>query len=116
MIHDGTISACHDVADGGLLVTAAEMALAGDVGLEITVPAGTENPKHWLFGEDQGRYLLETDSPEMVLKKAEDAGVSAVVLGLTGGTALTVSEEPPISLNRLRDTHEGWLPQYMANE
>ena len=31
----GTVAACHDVSDGGLLVAVAEMALAGDVGARL---------------------------------------------------------------------------------
>jgi phosphoribosylformylglycinamidine synthase len=80
------------------------------------VPADTPEPSRWLFGEDQGRYLIETAVPDTVLQQAKDAGVQAAVLGQTGGMALTVTGEPPISLDDLRDAHEGWLPRYMANE
>ena len=45
----GRVAACHDVADGGLLVAVAEMALAGDTGatLERGADAG-----YW-YGEDR---------------------------------------------------------------
>src|SRR5262249_60591285 len=53
----GDFSACHDVADGGLLVAVAEMALAGRIGAEIRLP--DHLPAHAAaFGEDQGRYLV----------------------------------------------------------
>jgi phosphoribosylformylglycinamidine synthase len=116
LIQDGHISACHDISDGGLLIAVAEMALAGDMGAEIAVPADAPNPPRWLFGEDQARYLVEAASPDTILQRAEEAGVPASVLGKTGGIALTVTGEPPISLNEMRDAHEGWLPRYMANE
>ena len=92
------------------------MALAGNMGAEITIPGDVPNPRHWLFGEDQARYLVETEAPDTVLQHAEKAGVPAALLGKTSGIALTVSGEPPISLNELRDAHEGWLPRYMAHE
>jgi len=116
LIGDGNISACHDISDGGFLVAVTEMALAGDIGVEIAVPAETSNRPRWLFGEDQARYLVETGAPDEVLRQAKQAGVPAALLGHTGGTALTVTGEPPISLNKLRDAHEGWFPRYMANE
>ena len=116
LIQNGQISACHDISDGGLLIAVAEMALAGNMGAAIAVPAGTANPLRWLFGEDQARYIVETDSPALVLRQAEDSGVPAAQLGQTGGMALTVTGDAPISLNQLRDAHEGWLPRYMANE
>src|SRR5262249_3950517 len=57
LIADGTVSAVHDISDGGLLVALAEMALAGNLGAKIEAAAGI--PIHaWCFGEDQGRYLV----------------------------------------------------------
>jgi phosphoribosylformylglycinamidine synthase len=114
LINDRTISACHDISGGGLLVALAGMALAGNVGCNIALPDGLDGPTAWLFGEDQGRYLLTTSEPDTVLSRAKAANVNTVALGKTGGTALTVDGHPPISLKAMRDAHEGWLPDYMA--
>jgi phosphoribosylformylglycinamidine synthase subunit PurL len=115
MIEAGNLVTCHDVADGGLLVALAEMALAADIGAEIAPPENPAVPLHaWLFGEDQGRYLIVINQPEPVLKAAREAGVAVSVLGRTGGTALTVTGSGTISLNELRGAHEDWLPSYMA--
>ena len=51
------VAACHDLADGGLYVALAEMVLASKVGADLEVPAEVD-PTGWLFGEEQGRYLL----------------------------------------------------------
>ena len=70
----------------------------------------------WWFGEDQGRYLLaarEGDAAE-ILAAAGAAGVLARVVGRTGGDALILGSESPISIEQLRATHESWLPGYMA--
>jgi phosphoribosylformylglycinamidine synthase subunit PurL len=115
MIGEGNLVTCHDVSDGGLLVALAEMALASDIGAEIAPPKGLSTPLHaWLFGEDQGRYLVVTNQPEPILKAAAEAGVALAALGKTGGTALTVTGSGTISLNELKTAHEGWLPAYMA--
>ena len=45
---------------------------------------------------------------------AAGAGVTAAVIGRTGGTSLTVAGRDPISISTLREAHEGWLPDYMA--
>ena len=114
MIREGRIQACHDVSDGGLLVAVAEMALAGSVGAEIAPPSD-EPPLHaWLFGEDQGRYVAATRDAQQVLGAAREAGVPVHVLGTTGGQTLTVGGIGSISLPELRESHEGWLPRYMA--
>jgi len=117
LIAGGSVSACHDVSDGGLAVAVAEMALAGDVGAEVARPDGAKGPIHaWLYGEDQGRYCVATPSPDAVLDAAAAAGVPAAAIGRTGGRALKLPGGETISLDELRAAHEGWLPAYMAGE
>ena len=54
----GTVRACHDVSDGGLLVAMAEMAMAGRIGVRLSAgPRDIPGHAFW-FGEDQGRYVL----------------------------------------------------------
>jgi phosphoribosylformylglycinamidine synthase len=67
----GIVRACHDLSDGGLGVTAAEMAFTGDLGLDIDlarVPTSEEMRDDFvLFSESNGRLLaevLERDSGE----------------------------------------------------
>jgi phosphoribosylformylglycinamidine synthase len=114
LIRDRAITACHDLSDGGLLIAAAEMALAGNLGVRLDPgPAGM--PVHaWLFGEDQGRYLLEVADPMAVLARAEAAKVPARPVGTTGGDALIFAGNHLISLAELRAAHESWLPDYMG--
>jgi phosphoribosylformylglycinamidine (FGAM) synthase-like enzyme len=57
LILDGTIRACHDVSDGGVLVAIAEMAMAGGIGAGCHPSARHPGHAFW-FGEDQGRYLI----------------------------------------------------------
>jgi phosphoribosylformylglycinamidine synthase len=72
-----------------------------------------------LFGEDQGRYLLSVGAggAAAILAEAAAAGVPALTLGATTTEPqLTLPGEAAISLARLREAHEGWLPAYMAGE
>jgi len=114
LINDKTVSACHDLSGGGLLVALTGMALAGNIGCQIALPDGLEASSATLFGEDQARYLLTTTDPEAVLSRAKEADVVATTLGKTGGITLTVEGHPPISMEAMRDAHESWLPGYMA--
>jgi phosphoribosylformylglycinamidine synthase len=115
LIGAGLVRACHDLADGGLAVAAAEMCLAGGIGASIAVPREAMGAIGWLFGEDQARYLLAVAaaSERDVLHRAEAAGVVARSVGRTGGHALTLGTAPAISLASLRSRAEGWLPAYM---
>ena len=102
------------ISDGGLLVAVAEMALSGGIGAEIAAPADAPALHAWLFGEDQGRYLLAVKDAKPVLAAGHETGVPLHVLGTTGGQTLTVGGIGAISLAELKDIHEGWLPRYMA--
>ena len=113
LIADGAVAVCHDVSDGGLLVALAEMALASGIGAEIAPPEGAD-PLAWLFGEDQGRYLVAVPDAAPLLEAAAAAGVPADAIGRSAGTALTVSGHGHISLARLKHSHEAWFPRFMA--
>ena len=109
----GAAVACHDVSDGGLLVAVAEMAMAGDVGATLH-PAPDGLPAHgWWFGEDQGRYVVATPDGAALAAHAAAAGVPAHALGRSGGAALILPGDAPISLATLRDAHARFFPAWM---
>ncbi|MGQ9369845.1 phosphoribosylformylglycinamidine synthase subunit PurL [Azospirillum sp. ST 5-10] len=117
LIADGLVVACHDVADGGLLVAVAEMAMAGGIGVQFTGLDGADAGT--LFGEDQARYILAVRPGDAaaVQERAAAAGVPVALLGHTRGTALTGrAEGEAIPVERLRRANEGWLPAYMAGD
>ena len=109
------ITACHDIADGGLLVAIAEMALAGDFGARVQVP--DTNLHAWAFAEDQARYIITTGDGAAIVALAAAAGVPAQVIGQTiTDKQLKLGENEAISLEALRQAHEHWLPQFMGDE
>jgi phosphoribosylformylglycinamidine synthase II len=115
-IRAGRVAACHDVADGGLLVAVAEMAMAGARGVALK-PAPGDLPRHaFWFGEDQARYLVETAEPDSLLAAARSAGVPACVIGVVGGASLTLPGVGAISVAALTAVNEAWLPGYMAQD
>ena len=113
LIEAGQITACHDLSDGGLLVALTEMALSGDLGAQITLPDGV-NATAFLFGEDQGRYLVTTSDAAQIAAAARDTGVPALVLGTCSGGEIIVDGHGATALTDLRTVHENWMPAYMA--
>ncbi len=109
----GRAAACHDLSDGGLLVAVAEMAMAGGHGVVLDPPASDLPHGAWFFGEDQGRYLIETADPEAMLAAARTAAVPARLIGVVGGASLTLSGAGAISVSVLKAANEAWLPGYM---
>ena len=99
LVAEGKVNAVHDIADGGLIVTVAEMALAGKIGATLDITLTTASA----FGEDQGRYVVATPAG------VEIAG--AVKIGTTGGSSVA-----GVALDTLRTAHEGFFPALMDNE
>jgi phosphoribosylformylglycinamidine synthase II len=114
LIRDGLVSAVHDISDGGLLTSVTEMALAGDIGASLSDYDGPLPHHAILFGEDQGRYIIAASDCDKIIARAEAAGIPVRNIGKTGGDAIAIGEEQPLSLQRLRGLHEGWLPHYMS--
>jgi len=113
-IRAGRLSACHDLSDGGLACAAADMALASDMGIKLAHEGNV--PMHgYLFGEDQGRYLLAAAKEDAIaiLQDAKADDIPVHVVGLAGGKAVTVNGAHPLELDRLRAAWEGWMPGLM---
>lgn len=92
------------------------MALAGDIGADISL-GDTGLPAHaLLFGEDQARYVLAcpADRAAAIMQRARAASVAIRPLGTCRGRELTVAGGQAISLETLRAAHEGWLPGFMS--
>lgn len=96
LIARGTVSAVHDVSDGGLLVALTEMALAGKKGCTLSAALDTVQA----FGEDQGRYVLTTPPGVTV--------PNAVAIGTVGGTKVA-----DVELADLHAAHDSFFKEWM---
>ncbi|WP_046867721.1 phosphoribosylformylglycinamidine synthase subunit PurL [Microvirga massiliensis] len=116
LIRSGQVDSVHDCSDGGLGLAVAEMAMAGGIGASLAAaPEGL--PLHaFLFGEDQGRYLLAVDADQApdILYEATALGIPAAIIGMTGGDSLILPDGEAISVQDLKAAHEAWLPRFMA--
>jgi phosphoribosylformylglycinamidine synthase len=109
----GTIRACHDVSDGGLLVAVAEMAMAGLTGVRLSAgPREIPGHAYW-FGEDQARYVVAVADSATLIRAAEAAGLSAARIGNSGGQDLTLPDGGTISVRALRAAHERFFPEWI---
>jgi len=117
-IERGAVDTVHDLSDGGLIVALAEMIMAArieDIGAQIDLPDGVE-PHAFLFGEDQGRYLVAApeDVAKAMLSEAQAAGVPAVRLGVAGGVHYRIGDLVWLDIAALRASHESFFPTLMA--
>ncbi|HEY4115614.1 MAG TPA: phosphoribosylformylglycinamidine synthase subunit PurL [Rhizomicrobium sp.] len=119
LIESGRADTVHDCSDGGLLVALAEMALAGNIGLEVGIAGETTEAIPFFFGEDQARYVLAvpSDRTQDILDEARNHGLFVTALGKThAAKTLLVANEGEVSLSSLRSAHESWFPNYMSAE
>ncbi|MEC8552851.1 MAG: AIR synthase-related protein, partial [Pseudomonadota bacterium] len=114
MIASRTVTAAHDISDGGLAVTIAEMCLHSSFGAHITPPTGG-HLHGWAFGEDQARYVVTTDDGAALSEAAQNAGVAISKIGIvTAKTELQFGDDDTISVEALKNLSEGCLPALMA--
>ena len=102
-IQNGLVRACHDCSEGGLAIAAAEMALAGGLGLRLdieSVPADDDatHPLLRLFSESTTRWLVEV-TPENALA-FEDMLHGCVFASLGKVTAEPLLRVGPIEVAR----------------
>jgi phosphoribosylformylglycinamidine synthase len=113
-IEAGTLSACHDVSDGGLYVAIAEMAMASGLGAEISLHGAI--PAFALaFAEDQARYVVTVASDKAATfeNAVKQAGVDFTRLGTVKGSDLIVNGDS-VSVAEITELNEAVLPKLMA--
>nr|MBA2467988.1 phosphoribosylformylglycinamidine synthase subunit PurL [Chloroflexia bacterium] len=104
LVVSGTVSGVHDVADGGLAVALAEMALASGIGAAVTL--GTDdrrNDVRW-FGESASRALVAAPVAQRssIENVASSSGVSLLRIGSAGGETLSLGRSRAIPLEDMR--------------
>ncbi len=117
-IRAGTLTAVHDVSDGGLLVALAEMAIASGLGAQLEAAPKGAAPHGFWFGEDQARYVVTVRPGDVdkLTREAAGANVPILRLGATGGDALALAGQPAVPVARLVQRFEAWFPAYMAGQ
>jgi len=118
-IREGWVTAVHDVADGGLLVAIAEMALAGNMGARVDVGwKGAPGQARHLFGEGQARYVVTVAHSDdyRIVEAAKALGIAYNWIGHTGGSDISIGDlgEESLPLAAIRAAHEGTLPGIMS--
>ncbi|MHC4849009.1 MAG: AIR synthase-related protein, partial [Planctomycetota bacterium] len=99
----GKVRSCHDLAEGGLAVAAAEMAIGGGLGVRIdpdAIVCGEEIARTdvKLFSETPTRFLLEVE---------EEFGLGTVV-GEVTETDIDFGSAGKVSLEDARDAFFCW--------
>ncbi len=94
-ISKGLVRSCHDCSDGGLGIAAAEMSLAGDIGMELDldlIPGETGmRDDQVLFSESASRFLVEVEAKSAAVFEEIMAGSALARIGTTGSSMFMVN-------------------------
>jgi phosphoribosylformylglycinamidine synthase len=105
----GLVRACHDISDGGLAVTIAEMCIGGQLGAELDLEGIEKIPVHAkLFSESNTRWLVEVESKNAAAFE-KSMGDLAVKLGdvTSSGLFITSGEEILVDA-KIKDLEHAW--------
>jgi phosphoribosylformylglycinamidine synthase len=106
IVGDGLVLGVHDVADGGLAVALAEMAVAGSVGFRVAGVAGAAE----VWSEAPSRVVVCTAAPDAVAARAGAAGVPALRIGAAEGDRLVVDGVLDVGLDAAAGAFRGAIP------
>ena len=105
---------CHDISNGGLIVTLSEMAMSTDIGVKVENPKKLRNFIEYLFGEDQGRYVLEIDNKNIqkVEKLLKENNIYYEYIGETQEKIFEIVGEMKLDVNDLFKVNNQWYNSY----
>jgi len=108
------LKSAHDVSDGGLAVTLAEMCMAGGLGCVLTFP-WKGRPVETLFAESSGCAVVSVDhgSWRAFRAAADEHGVPVQILGRVGGDLLAVNDWILAPVSHLAQVYENAIPDLM---
>ncbi len=95
LIAEGSVTAAHDVSDGGIAVAIAEMAIGGRLGVEATVPTAGPGIVAALTNEAPGRLLLESPRARRGHLAARLGPVGRRIGVVTGGSSVGIGVAGP---------------------
>ncbi len=117
-IEAGLVRSCHDLSEGGLAIAAAELAFAGNLGVEISladIPISKQDgidEQAWLlaktFGESAGRFLVEVTPENLDAFAATIAKVPCAKIGKVTDTArIIIGDKIDIDIKTAKAAWQG---------
>lgn len=109
------ITAAHDVSDGGLAVTLAEMAEFSGKGASLSLEELNGNLVEQLFSEAQSGVVVTVSEEKLESFKAhfDDAGIPLFTLGSVTGDALIIDDVVNLPVQEISNIYESVVPTAM---
>jgi phosphoribosylformylglycinamidine synthase subunit PurL len=110
------LHSAHDVSAGGLLVTLVESCLAGDIGVEVSLPQDLPAAQQ-LFSESPGRVVVSVPSTNVraFAQLCADAELPLTDIGTVGGERLSIRGRVDLSLEAVTEAFVAGLPAALGH-
>ncbi|MCS5625505.1 MAG: phosphoribosylformylglycinamidine synthase subunit PurL [Candidatus Marinimicrobia bacterium] len=102
-IDDGLVLSCHDISDGGVASTLAEMTFGNDIGCDINIDSNLLNEK--LLWSETGGFILEISSENVDGIKTIFSHVELDVyeIGKTIGNLIQINNVVGLTVNKAKE-------------
>ena len=117
LINKKFIKSAHDVSLGGIITALSKMCIKGKKGATLKKPNYLINQFEYLFGEDQGRYIIEISKTDLesASKTLQENSVHFEELGSVNSDSLIIDDKTKVSIDDLIKSNTNWLTKYMDN-
>ncbi len=114
-IQNEIINAAHDISDGGLAITLAEMGIFAGLGCEITLEELGEDLHQILFSEAQSGVVIAcpVDEKEALKQHFDNAYVPCFELGNVQGDTLQIEKHITLDISEMATIYETVIPNAM---
>ncbi|MDB9762270.1 phosphoribosylformylglycinamidine synthase subunit PurL [Alphaproteobacteria bacterium] len=118
LANQNLIHICKDISDGGLAIALAEICIMSNVGCELQKPDKI-NINSWLYGEDQGRYIIisEKTNTEKIIIEAKKKNITVSSIGKITDEGFAIKhnkKKQEISIENLSNLRNNWFNNYFA--
>jgi phosphoribosylformylglycinamidine synthase II len=115
LINKNFIKSAHDVSLGGIITALSKMCIKGKKGVTFKKQNSLINKFEYLFGEDQGRYIIEIEKDNFseVTKILEKNSVHYDDIGIVNENSLIIDKKSKVTIDEITKSHINWLTGYM---
>jgi len=116
LIKKNYIESAHDISLGGIITAIAKMCIKGKKGINIKKPNYLIKQFEYLFGEDQGRYIIEIkkDNFDKVKEILSKSSVHYDELGIITEKDIIIDNKTKVTIDELSVSNKTWLNEYIS--
>ncbi|MDC0152840.1 phosphoribosylformylglycinamidine synthase subunit PurL [Candidatus Pelagibacter sp.] len=116
LIEKNYVKSAHDISLGGIMIAVAKMCIKGKKGIKLKKPNYLINQFEYLFGEDQGRYIIEIEKEnfDKIKEMLDKSSIHYDMLGIITESDIFIDSKSKVTIDELILSNTSWLTNYMS--